>query len=926
MVDLSISVLGGRIDTSDAPVLIEDLRRQISREPSGEYEWSINGPWCSVVPQGVKPRAQGWKIHLSASLGSAHQVLVRSLPILLAARCPFKFVNALVTVGRLNSRTAPRGSSGKFITVYPNNDNQAAYLAEALHGATEDLRGPRILSDQPYVPKSVVHYRYGAFLPNRRLSNDGSYQYYVQDSDGNLVIDRREPGYVAPAWAPPSPFGRQDIRDLGVESGQGGEPDGGSDTVGHAHAILLGDRFSVHGAIRHSNKGGLYQAIDISNGAAVVLKEARAQVEADAHGRDVQDMLRVEADALSALSALGIAPQPLALFSQGDSLFLAEELIPGQSLQDWVASYMHERGRFRELAAILPILERLVDLVAVVHRAGFIIRDLSPSNLMVRPDGQMQLIDLELVMQQDGEEGDPITLGTPGFASPEQMQGNHISFETDRYGLGALICFVTTGNPPYFAPEAPFSRTLYERLSEWLDVRSSVLEIPVPIRSLILGLTDIEARQRPTLSHAKSVLARVTSSHVSLQKSKDRGFEEEHWVQAVDGITSHLLGSMITKNGEQLWPLPCARGLADPCAVHYGAAGVLAVLTRCFELTHDQRILERILAASRWIAKRLDSDAERSPGLYFGTAGITWSLHEAGRILGDDAMCNLALELAMGLPVTSPNPDLTHGTAGIGLALLHLWLCTGEGELLSRARMSADAIMASVENDGNALVWATPAAYESRFAGGRYYGYAHGTAGIGDFLTAIGVVTGQRCYLDLARCAGDSLVRSAVLESPGSETIALWGPGPGDQTTAPYWCHGSAGIGSFLIRLYRAVPDERYRRAALMSGDAVLAHLWRGLPLGQCHGLAGNGEFLLDLAEYCDAGDEERFRLDDGIRQVASLIFADRVNRDGRAVFCDEEGGVSAAWSEGISGILAFFLRMKYRSSRLWYADTLSCE
>ena len=59
------------------------------------------------------------------------------------------------------------GRSGKFITVYPSNDKQALQLAVALHEATDGLPGPRIRTDRPLRPGSLVHYRYGAF---RRLS------------------------------------------------------------------------------------------------------------------------------------------------------------------------------------------------------------------------------------------------------------------------------------------------------------------------------------------------------------------------------------------------------------------------------------------------------------------------------------------------------------------------------------------------------------------------------------------------------------------------------------------------------------------------------------------------------------------------------------------------------------------------------------
>jgi hypothetical protein len=92
---------------------------------------------------------------------------------------------------------------------------------------------------------------------------------------------------------------------------------------------------------------------------------------------------------------------------------------------------------------------------------------------------------------------------------------------------------------------------------------------------------------------------------------------------------------------------------------------------------------------------------------------------------------------------------------------------------------------------------------------------------------------------------------------------------------------------------------------------------WRGV-LGQCHGFAGNGDFLLDMAQWAGAEPYEAMA-----HQLARVIFASRAYREGRVVFPDEQGDLSPAWADGISGILAFLLRLRYRSPRLWVVDSL---
>jgi hypothetical protein len=97
-----------------------------------------------------------------------------------------------------------------------------------------------------------------------------------------------------------------------------------------------------------------------------------------------------------------------------------------------------------------------------------------------------------------------------------------------------------------------------------------------------------------------------------------------------------------------------------------------------------------------------------------------------------------------------------------------------------------------------------------------------------------------------------------------------------------------------------------------MSAQAVMENSWRGV-LGQCHGLAGNGDFLLDMAEMAN-----RQRYEAMAHQLARIIFASRAYRDGRVVFPDERGNPSPVWADGVSGILAFLLRLRHRSPRLW--------
>ncbi len=909
MADFNFSVIPQAAGTSaDSSVLVVVLDNALRAANQGDrWEVRTGDFWCTATPKDDLIRPQGWKLHLSATPASAEMVLARSLPTLLEGRSAFKFASTTPHVAQLNGRNTPRGHSGKFITVYPESDQEAVRLAEALHQATTGLPGPRVLSDRPYAPGSLVHYRYGAFVEQRSLGNDGLYAWIISDPEGNPVEDRRVGSYLPPSWAP-CPFPDPENNGAaGTKSGEGG--------------VLIGDRFLTREAIRHTNKGGVYRAVDIQDGGDVIVKEARPHVQADEAGEDVRDMLRAEARALEKIGPLGVAPRLLSLFEQSGHLFLAEDLVPGVPLHQWVFDRIRDSGWRRHLPETLEMADRLVTLMEAAHQVGVVLRDFNPNNIMVRPDGELRLIDLELTVTAGDKDEKLTRAGTPGYVAPEQMEGARATFAADYYSLGATLCFVVTGSTPSFLAEEPESRPLRERLDEWLTVRKEAAPDRPDLSMLILGLMDDEPERRWTTADARTALSvarkpagRRSSSTVPEPDSDGGRLDDEQWSHAVNGVVSYLLATMDARNGERLWPGSCAHGAPDPCVVQLGAAGVIGVLTRCFELTGDERLPEAIATAGGWVVQRLRADAKRPPGLNVGEAGIAWSLYEAGRALDDDRLAEQGLALARTLPVSSPNPDITHGTAGIALTFLQLWLRTGDDEFITRAGESADQLITSAVEEPGGLIWGTPAAFDSRLAGGRYYGFAHGTAGVGYALLAAALATGRSDCLELATQAGETLLAHAWTE----DGAALWPGGPeNDTTTAPYWCHGSAGIGSFLIRLHRATGDSRFEKVSQMAAQAVMENSWRGV-LGQCHGLAGNGEFLLDMAEMVD-----RRRYEAQAHQLARIIFASRAHRDGHVVFPNEHGGLSASWADGVSGILALLLRLRYASPRLWMVDSL---
>ena len=66
----------------------------------------------------------------------------------------------------MTSKNSGRGASGKFMAIYPSNEEHFTAIIQALDQATAGIAGPYILSDRRYRDNKVLFYRYGGFAPS----------------------------------------------------------------------------------------------------------------------------------------------------------------------------------------------------------------------------------------------------------------------------------------------------------------------------------------------------------------------------------------------------------------------------------------------------------------------------------------------------------------------------------------------------------------------------------------------------------------------------------------------------------------------------------------------------------------------------------------------------------------------------------------
>ncbi|WP_214317771.1 class III lanthionine synthetase LanKC N-terminal domain-containing protein [Nonomuraea sediminis] len=385
---------------------------------------------------GTAPIAQGFKIHVSVEETGVSQALELIVPCCVGHGVEFKIAADSSVHQQLNGKWYPRGSSGKFMTIYPPDEAAFMDLIELVHQRTRQtpLTGPRILSDRRYRDSRILFYRYGGFHPARRVNLDGTHSTFLVSPEGEHVLDERLPYFELPAWVR-DPF--EEV--TGVATGD----------------RLLRDRYRIEGAIRFSNSGGVYYGTDTRTAMPVVVKEARPStnvMRVGEYATDAVTLLTREFTVQRALHDLAFVPRAIELFTAGEHTFMVQQRVEGEGLRPYWARnelilvpYIRRPGRIARWAPrFKAVAETLLRMVEAVHERGFLLGDLSSGNLMIdASSGRMWLLDVESAVAvgcSSAEMRHAALWGTPGFLHPERRSRGELLPADDFYAAGMVLC------------------------------------------------------------------------------------------------------------------------------------------------------------------------------------------------------------------------------------------------------------------------------------------------------------------------------------------------------------------------------------------------------------------------------------------------------------------------------------------------------
>ncbi len=298
------------------------------------------------------------------------------------------------------------------------------------------------------------------------------------------------------------------------------------------------EQFQIAGQIACGGMGVIYRGWDSQIGRSIALKVLH---EAHRNRPDLRQRFVDEARITGRLQHPGIAP----IFHMGnladDRPYFVMRLLHGHTLAELLAQRVH---RLDDLPKYLKIFEQVCQAMAYAHVEGVIHLDLKPANIMVAAFGVVKVMDWGLAralprgtalfnecstasnscqVEWTSRRGN--VFGTPSYMPAEQARGevDRLDERADVFGLGAILCEILTGSPPYTGKDA---KQVYKR-SASADLAEAFYRLQhcgadAEIIMLAQDCLAPEREQRP--NDALQVVLRLTSYLEASMRRAERDY------------------------------------------------------------------------------------------------------------------------------------------------------------------------------------------------------------------------------------------------------------------------------------------------------------------------------------------------------------------------------------------------------------------
>ena len=215
---------------------------------------------------------------------------------------------------------------------------------------------------------------------------------------------------------------------------------------------LVDGKYKILNVIGHGGMSVVYMAINEKANKTWAIKEVRKDGKLDFE--EVKQGLTVETNMLKKLRHNNL-PSIVDVIEDEDTFIIVMDYIEGKPLSDAIQEYGAQPQE-----SVIKWAKQLCNVLGYLHSQtpAIIYRDMKPSNVMLKPDGNLVLIDFGIAREYKEQNlADTACLGTIGYAAPEQFGGRgQTDARTDIYCLGATLHHLITGQDPCKPPYARY--------------------------------------------------------------------------------------------------------------------------------------------------------------------------------------------------------------------------------------------------------------------------------------------------------------------------------------------------------------------------------------------------------------------------------------------------------------------------------------
>jgi len=288
----------------------------------------------------------------------------------------------------------------------------------------------------------------------------------------------------------------------------------------------IDERYRILAIIGHGGMATVYKAFDTRLEREVAVKVLRRDIFLPEELEPLRVRFEREAKSLARLSHPNIVPVTDYGEFEG-APYLVMIYVPGGTLIDRLGKPTPWKDAIRQLLPVARALE-------YIHNNNIINRDVKPSNILLRENGEPMMTDFGLVKLYEAQ-GRDITrltssstgLGTPYYSAPEQWSGEATA-QSDLYSLGVILYEMITAHRPYEA-DTP-AKVLLKQAKEPLPLpKTYIPDLPLDVEAVLLKALAKEPVQRYAnmkvfISELENLLAgkKVTASTIKIEQLRDQ--------------------------------------------------------------------------------------------------------------------------------------------------------------------------------------------------------------------------------------------------------------------------------------------------------------------------------------------------------------------------------------------------------------------